>query len=126
MRWSFNAMAGERLPQAESESAGSAPDDGRSGHRARLRQRLLNGGAEALAEATLIVVPCLAVGPDGSRLGTGGGWYDRALPHRSPGAPVIAVARDAEVLDDLATLTLPHDVPVDGYVTERVSVHLPR
>ena len=82
--------------------------------------------AEALAEATLIVVPCLAVGPDGSRLGTGGGWYDRALPHRSPGAPVIAVARGAEVLDDLATLTLPHDVPVDGYVTERVSVHLPR
>jgi DNA repair protein RadC len=34
------------LPQPESESAGSA----HSGHRARLRQRLLAGGAEALAD----------------------------------------------------------------------------
>lgn len=39
-------MPGEMLPQPESESAGSA----HSGHRARLRQRLLAGGAEALAD----------------------------------------------------------------------------
>ncbi|MHA6524080.1 5-formyltetrahydrofolate cyclo-ligase [Tessaracoccus sp. G1721] len=81
---------------------------------------------EVLGEAGLIVVPCLAVGPDGSRLGTGGGWYDRALLHRAPDTPVVAVARHVEVLDDLAALTLPHDIPVDGYVTERVSVRLPR
>lgn len=83
-------------------------------------------GPEALGEAGLIVVPCLAVGPDGSRLGTGGGWYDRALLHRAPDVPVVAVARHAEVLDELAALSLPHDIPVDGYITERVSVRLPR
>ena len=65
MRWSFNAMAGERLPQAESESAGSAPDDGRSGHRARLRQRLLNGGAEALADYEVLEFLLFAANPRG-------------------------------------------------------------
>ncbi|MHA6510984.1 5-formyltetrahydrofolate cyclo-ligase [Tessaracoccus sp. Z1128] len=80
---------------------------------------------EVLAEARLIVVPCLAVGRDGSRLGTGGGWYDRALTHRGARSTVIALAREAEVLDDMAPLTLPHDRPVDGYVTELVSVLLP-
>src|SRR5690242_14713846 len=40
----INAMPGERLPQAEAEAPGPA------GHRARLRSRLLTGGAEALAD----------------------------------------------------------------------------
>lgn len=74
---------------------------------------------EALAEAGLIVVPCLAVGRDGTRLGTGGGWYDRALLHRAPGARLVALARDAELLDSVPVL--PHDVRVHGYATERVS-----
>lgn len=80
--------------------------------------------AETLASAGIIVVPCLAVGRDGTRLGTGGGWYDRALRHRSPSARVVALARDVEVLDTVPVL--PHDVPVDGFVTERVSVELDR
>ncbi|MHA6510312.1 5-formyltetrahydrofolate cyclo-ligase [Tessaracoccus sp. Y1736] len=79
---------------------------------------------EALAEAGLVVAPCLAVGTDGARLGTGGGWYDRALPHRDPLSFVVALARHEEIRDDLGPLTLPHDIPVDGYVTERESVRL--
>ncbi|MFD0866860.1 5-formyltetrahydrofolate cyclo-ligase, partial [Tessaracoccus lubricantis] len=59
---------------------------------------------------------CLAVGRDGTRLGTGGGWYDRALPHRRPGALLVALAREDEVLDTVPTL--PHDVSVDGWATE--------
>lgn len=78
--------------------------------------------AEALADAELIVVPCLAVGRDGSRLGTGGGWYDRALPHHHAQARIIALARQDEVLDSLPMLA--HDIPVHGYVTEQVSVGL--
>lgn len=39
-------MAGGKLPQAEEKSA----KHGGSGHRARLRKRLLDGGAEALAD----------------------------------------------------------------------------
>ncbi|GAB3818941.1 hypothetical protein GCM10028820_22130 [Tessaracoccus terricola] len=73
-------------------------------------------GPAALGRADVAVVPCLAVGRDGSRLGTGGGWYDRALPHRREGVPVWALARADEVLDGVPTL--PHDIPVDAVVTE--------
>src|SRR5690606_36931942 len=73
-------------------------------------------GADALALADVVLVPCLAVGAEGSRLGTGGGWYDRALPHRRPATPVWALARAGEVVATLPTE--PHDVPVDAVVTE--------
>ena len=43
---SGNALAGVELPQAE----GKSPEHGGTGHRGRLRQRLLEGGAEALAD----------------------------------------------------------------------------
>lgn len=32
-------------------------------------------------DRTLALIPCLAVGPDGVRLGRGGGYYDRFLAH---------------------------------------------
>ncbi|HMR50463.1 MAG TPA: 5-formyltetrahydrofolate cyclo-ligase [Arachnia sp.] len=73
-------------------------------------------GAEALGLASAIVAPCLAVGLDGTRLGTGGGWYDRALPHRQPSAVVIALARDAEVYPTLPVEA--HDLRVDAVATE--------
>ncbi len=81
-------------------------------------------GAAALALADLIFVPCLAIGRDGSRLGTGGGWYDRALPHRRDGVTVVALARAQELLDSVPTL--PHDVHVDAVVTETEWVKLAR
>lgn len=73
-------------------------------------------GPDALALAQAIIVPCLAIGSDGTRLGTGGGWYDRALPHRRPSAVIIALAREAELFATLPTE--PHDLPVDAVVTE--------
>jgi DNA repair protein RadC len=54
-----NAMAGERLPKAEVEGAGPA------GHRARLRQRLLSGGAEALADYEVLEYLLFASNPRG-------------------------------------------------------------
>ncbi|HJE50909.1 MAG TPA: 5-formyltetrahydrofolate cyclo-ligase [Tessaracoccus flavescens] len=77
-------------------------------------------GAEGLATADLIVISCLAVGRDRSRLGTGGGWYDRALEHRRADAPVIALTREAEVYDTIPMES--HDLIIDGYVTEAGSV----
>lgn len=74
-------------------------------------------GAEALADADLIVVPALAAGLDGARLGQGGGWYDRTLPHRNPAAPVVAVVFDDEVLEAGIIPLEPHDVPVDAIMT---------
>lgn len=38
------------MPQAEENSKKDSPDHAGAGHRARLRERLLNGGAEALAD----------------------------------------------------------------------------
>ncbi|WP_240541453.1 5-formyltetrahydrofolate cyclo-ligase [Bifidobacterium santillanense] len=74
---------------------------------------------ESLAQAALILVPALAVDRSGTRLGRGGGWYDRALAHRSPACPVLAVCWDWEVLgadeDPLPRET--HDLPVDGALT---------
>ena len=43
-------MAGVGLPQAEDKSGAVRKDHGGHGHRARLRERLLSGGAEALAD----------------------------------------------------------------------------
>lgn len=73
-------------------------------------------GAEAIALAEIVVAPCLAVGLDGTRLGTGGGWYDRVLPHRKPGAKVLVLARDEEVFDTVPSE--PHDIGVDIVVTQ--------
>lgn len=74
-------------------------------------------GAKSLTEADLIVIPALAASTDGSRLGQGGGWYDRALIHRSPGAPVVAVIFDDEVLAPGEIPTEAHDVPIDAIIT---------
>ena len=74
-------------------------------------------GADTLKKADLILVPALAASPDGARLGQGGGWYDRTLPHRTPSTPVVAVVFDDEVL---APGTIPrevHDVPIDAIMT---------
>lgn len=74
-------------------------------------------GAESLKEADLIVIPALAASADGTRLGQGGGWYDRALMHRSPGIPVVAAIFDDEVLEAGIIPAEAHDVPVDAIVT---------
>ena len=74
-------------------------------------------GSQALAGADLILIPALAASEDGTRLGQGGGWYDRTLPHRAPSAPIVAVVFDDEVLKAGIIPAEPHDVPVDAIVT---------
>ena len=76
-------------------------------------------GAEALAEADVIIAPALAVDTAGARLGQGGGWYDRALGHKRPDAKVVALVFPEEIYDaaDSPIPTEPHDVPVDGFAT---------
>ena len=72
-------------------------------------------GADALARAQVVVVACLAVARDGTRVGTGGGWYDRALPRRDGTARVWALARTAELRRSAPSEH--HDIPVDGVIT---------
>lgn len=71
--------------------------------------------AEALSEAELIVVPALAVDRRGTRLGRGAGFYDRSLRWRRPATPLVAVVRDAELVDALPADA--HDVPMTHAVT---------
>ena len=72
--------------------------------------------AAVLSTATMIITSALAVSLDGTRLGTGGGWYDHALPHRRSGTAVWALTRAVEVMDTLPRMN--HDVTVNGVVTE--------
>jgi 5-formyltetrahydrofolate cyclo-ligase len=60
-----------------------------------------------LGGARLVLVPALAVDHRGVRLGRGAGYYDRALHHADPAARLVAVVRDAELVDRLPVE--PHD-----------------
>lgn len=73
-------------------------------------------GVDALATCDLVVTPGLSVDRRGTRLGQGGGCYDRALRHRDPAAPVVTLLHEGEQSEHELPADL-HDVPVDGYVT---------
>lgn len=70
---------------------------------------------ESIAEATVLLVPALAVDRHGNRLGRGAGFYDRALPWAAADARLVAVVRDDELLD--AVPAEPHDVPMTHALT---------
>ncbi|WP_413451314.1 5-formyltetrahydrofolate cyclo-ligase [Georgenia phoenicis] len=73
---------------------------------------------EALAHAEVVIAPALAVDQRGVRLGQGGGWYDRALLHRAPEAPVFAMVHEAELVTDAPLPRAEHDLLVDAVITE--------
>ncbi|KAB5608202.1 5-formyltetrahydrofolate cyclo-ligase [Bifidobacterium jacchi] len=75
---------------------------------------------QALRDARLILVPAFAVDRDGTRLGRGGGWYDRALMHRASGTPIVAICWPWESPRNATSALLPrrpHDVAVSGMLT---------
>lgn len=81
-------------------------------------------GPEAIGAVELVLVPALAIDRAGTRLGKGGGYYDRALRRLPVTTPTLAVLYDGELLDDPLPVE-PHDVPVGAVVTPllgRVSV----
>ena len=70
-------------------------------------------GRDAVAACRLVVVPALAVDRAGTRLGRGGGSYDRALT-RAQGW-VVALLHDGETVVELPAE--PHDAPVHAVVS---------
>lgn len=72
-------------------------------------------GVAAIAEADTLLVPALAVAHDGTRLGRGGGSYDRALRRAPAGVAVAALLFADELVDSLPTDEW--DVPVNAVVT---------
>lgn len=72
------------------------------------------------AEFDLMLVPACAVAADGTRLGWGGGFYDRTLGSMEQLPPVYAVVYDSEVFDALPRDE--HDIAVTGAVTPKRTV----
>ena len=72
-----------------------------------------------IAQASAILIPALRIGRDGSRLGRGAGYYDRALadvPTHANGGPI----RICLVFDDEVDESVPselHDALIDLIVT---------
>ena len=73
--------------------------------------------AQALEAASVVLIAGLAVDEAGTRLGQGGGWYDRALLHKNASAPVIACIFDWEYRGKEWLPHEDHDIPVDGVIT---------
>jgi len=72
-------------------------------------------GVDAVAAADAVLVPALAVAHDGTRLGRGGGSYDRALARVPAGVPRIALLFDGELVAELPRE--PWDEPVTAVIT---------
>ncbi len=72
-------------------------------------------GVDAIGAADVVLVPALGVDARGTRLGRGGGSYDRALRRVRPGVPVAALLYADEVVAELPAD--PWDVPVTAVVT---------
>lgn len=73
-------------------------------------------GRDGIAAARVILTPALAIDHSGTRLGQGGGCYDRALARRRPDAVIVAIVNDQEY----GGSPLPHDdhdVRVDAVIT---------
>lgn len=75
--------------------------------------------AEAVADADVVIAPALAIDTAGTRLGQGGGWYDRILALTPPGTPTFAMVYEEELIADQLLPVADHDVPVSAVITPK-------
>lgn len=79
-------------------------------------------GPQAPGRVDAVICPALAVDRLGTRMGRGAGCYDRALAHKGPHTPSIAVVHDEEFVEELPSE--PHDLPVDAVLTPGGGLHV--
>jgi 5-formyltetrahydrofolate cyclo-ligase len=77
------------------------PDSLGAGPRGLLEPSEPRRGVTAITSADLVIVPALAVGRDGRRLGRGGGSYDRALARVGPAIQTVALLYDGELVSQV-------------------------
>jgi 5-formyltetrahydrofolate cyclo-ligase len=73
-------------------------------------------GLAGIGRAQVILAPALSVDRTGTRLGQGGGCYDRALARRRPDAVIVAIINDEEYAEGPLPFDA-HDVRVHGVIT---------
>lgn len=71
-------------------------------------------------ELDLVMVPGTAFDPRGGRMGQGKGYYDRLLFRAKPDAPLVALAFDCQIFDEIPVAA--HDVFMDLVITESRSL----
>jgi 5-formyltetrahydrofolate cyclo-ligase len=94
----------------------AGPDDLHTARRGLLEPGGRPLGLDAVATADVVLVPGLAVGADGSRLGRGGGSYDRVRGRVPVGTFVCVLLNSEEVLDTVPREA--HDRAVGAVATE--------
>lgn len=67
-------------------------------------------------ELDLVMVPGTAFDPRGGRMGQGKGYYDRLLSTVRPDAPLVGMAFDCQVFDEIPVAA--HDVFMDLVLTQ--------
>jgi 5-formyltetrahydrofolate cyclo-ligase len=67
-------------------------------------------------EPDIVIMPLLGFDSQGTRLGYGGGYYDRTLAHMNKTPKLIGLAFAAQELDSIPRDS--HDVPLDAIITE--------
>ncbi|MBA4189535.1 MAG: 5-formyltetrahydrofolate cyclo-ligase [Planctomycetaceae bacterium] len=68
------------------------------------------------SELDLVMVPGTAFDLHGGRMGQGKGYYDRLLATSRPDAPLVGMAFDCQIFDEIPVA--PHDVFMDLVLTE--------
>nr|WP_314257760.1 5-formyltetrahydrofolate cyclo-ligase [uncultured Devosia sp.] len=68
------------------------------------------------AEPDVVIMPLLGFDKTGTRLGYGGGYYDRTLAHMTKRPLLVGLAFAAQELEQIPRAH--HDVPLDAIVTE--------
>lgn len=71
-------------------------------------------------DVDVAIVPGAAYDLSGNRIGYGGGYYDRLLSGLSRSLPVIAIAYEEQITEDIPAE--PHDIKVHFIVTDRRTI----
>ncbi|MBX7166617.1 MAG: 5-formyltetrahydrofolate cyclo-ligase [Pirellulales bacterium] len=69
-----------------------------------------------IEELDIVMVPGVAFDRRGARMGHGKGYYDKLLEHARPDAPLVALAFECQLFDEIPTAS--HDVFMDLILTE--------
>jgi len=87
------------------------------GHKGIPEPMSLNEHALLIDEVDIFVIPGVSFDYACNRLGYGGGYYDMLLAQRKKKAPIIALAFEEQLVDEIPSE--PHDIKVEMIITDK-------